>query len=296
MLVLSSCGIVPQFTKNQLSRFDMIKTQCFIALLLILSTQSVYSQSSRTLTFQPLYANPFEPRVGTMYQASDNRLRLDIGASIDIMDVYSSEKTTITNGTEFITLTRLRSEGSLKFPVETIDYLFGINFSGVTKYDGYYDSWRARVSHISAHLADGLAINDSAQLHPKPFVYSREFVDIVYSRNWQMVKLYAGCNFIFSNKKLAKDVSLVIPTIGAEYTIPLCPESTGSNLLLGYDVKLQSVNSEYVPTHSLQGGITFPMKGKYELSLYTNYYNGYSIHGLFYDTTDKYWGFGFQVR
>ncbi|MBX7154514.1 MAG: DUF1207 domain-containing protein [Candidatus Kapaibacterium sp.] len=268
----------------------------FIAIVVSWLPHVVQAQNTSHLNFTPLYANPFEPRIGTMYQESDNRLRLDIGASVDLMDVYKSENTLITNGTDFITLTRLRSEGKLKFPVETVDYLFGINFCGTTKYSGYIDSWRVRIAHISAHLADGLAINDSAQLHPKPFVYSREFVDAVYSRNWEQLRLYAGCNFIFSNKKLAKDLSLVIPTLGAEYTYQLCPEGNGASITAAYDVKLESVGGVSGLVHAIQAGVNFPMKGKYELCMYTNYYNGYSIHGLFYDTTDKYWGFGFCVR
>jgi hypothetical protein len=274
-----------------------IKQLTFIIVVIVLCIPPYsYAQAPSHLNFTPLYANPFEPRIGTMYQASDNRLRLDIGASVDLMDVYTSDNTVITNGSDFFTLTRLRSEGKLKFPVENVDYWFGINFCGVTTHSGFTDSWRVRIAHISAHLADGLAINDSAQLHPKPFVYSREFVDAVYSREWTALRLYAGCNFIFSNKKLAKDVSLLIPTVGAEYTYQLCPDGTGASITAGYDLKLQSVGGTFVFAHALQGGLNFPMKGKHELIVYTNYYNGYSIHGLFYDATDKYWGFGFCVR
>nr|HPI19931.1 hypothetical protein [Candidatus Kapabacteria bacterium] len=42
--------------------------------------------SQESLLFKPLTANVFEPRIGSFYQFSDEKLRLDIGTSIDLFD------------------------------------------------------------------------------------------------------------------------------------------------------------------------------------------------------------------
>ncbi|HYF01921.1 MAG TPA: hypothetical protein VEC36_00985, partial [Patescibacteria group bacterium] len=143
------------------------------------------------LSFTPLIANPLEGRVGAMYQFADNKLRLDIGNSID---VYKLPNRDVAFGVDFYTFTRLRSEGNFKFPVETSDYYFGVNFSSSSLRDSkkYYDeesdrtyevgfkpSLRLRLAHISSHLVDGLA-DTSGKLEKKPFVYSREFADLVF--------------------------------------------------------------------------------------------------------------------
>jgi len=72
-----------------------------------------------------LYANPFEARIQLIGQLAPKTLRLDIGAA----PVLFRFDSTYTVSTEFFTLTRLRSEGNLKFPVETADYWFGFTGS-----------------------------------------------------------------------------------------------------------------------------------------------------------------------
>ena len=86
----------------------------------------------------------------------NKKLRLDISTSRDIVKWYDDDET-ISIGADLFTFTRLRSTDNFKFPVETIDYLFGFNA-------GYKKQLRMkigitvlgfRLSHISAHLVDG---------------------------------------------------------------------------------------------------------------------------------------------
>ena len=56
----------------------------------------------------------------------NNKLRLDISTSRDIVKWYDDDET-ISIGADLFTFTRLRSTDNFKFPVETIDYLFGLN-------------------------------------------------------------------------------------------------------------------------------------------------------------------------
>ncbi len=89
----------------------------FISVILCVHIVNVCAQDS----FYPHYiANPLEARIGSFYQPNADRLRLDIGQTIDLnqFEIRSGWKAGI--GADAFILTRLRSEGNFKFPVETI--------------------------------------------------------------------------------------------------------------------------------------------------------------------------------
>lgn len=332
-----------QFVIQSMTCTSIGRYLCVLVLGGFYLTAITYGQSQDSrLLFRPLIANPFEPRIGTMYQASDNSLRLDIGNSFDLISLYTTKgiltkvienantdvsnqtkssildvdntinevlhKSTFTAkfGSDFFTYTRLRSEGNLKFPVETIDYLFGVNGSMLWHRPHTSDSWqrdigvRVRISHISAHLADGLA-NQQGLLSPTPFVYSREFVDAIGSieltemdgfKRLQSVRLYGGGTFIFSNKRLTEDVNLILPQAGAEYRRLV---TSWADVFGAYDVRLSGVGGATSAIHTAQVGVIFPQSNGYELMISGYWYSGLSLHGLFYNTRDSYLGFGFQI-
>ena len=107
------------------------------------------------LNIQPFTANILEPKAGFLFSMDNNKLRLDISTSRDIIKWYDDDET-ISIGADLFTFTRLRSTDNFKFPVETIDYLFGLN-AGYKKQAEENREYgiRFRLSHISAHLVDG---------------------------------------------------------------------------------------------------------------------------------------------
>ena len=78
------------------------------------------------LNIQPFTANILEPKAGFLFSMDNNKLRLDISTSRDIVKWFDDGET-ISIGADLFTFTRLRSTDNFKFPVETIDYLFGLN-------------------------------------------------------------------------------------------------------------------------------------------------------------------------
>lgn len=243
------------------------------------------------LFFKPLTANPLEARVGTMYQFGDNKLRLDIGNSIDLQTIQLSDSLPLSLGADFFTLTRLRSEGKLKFPVETADFYFGIN--GAIKRsigDNIEGSARLRLAHISSHLIDGYT-TDGVFIREKPFVYSREFAEgIVAAEFSRSFRLYGGLTFLWATQP--RSANRFIPEIGFDGSHKL---SKSLSFNFGYDFKFLGVNDVYKGVHAAQAGIfleTSDNKG-YLVTLYG--YRGRSVHGMFFDREDKYLGVGFQV-
>jgi len=86
------------------------------------------------LNIQPYTANFLEPKLGFLFQLNRNELRLDIGNSLDILHVYNSN-TTLSLGADLFTYTMLRGEKDFHFPVDAVDYLFGLNFGYRLKLD-----------------------------------------------------------------------------------------------------------------------------------------------------------------
>lgn len=260
----------------------------FLVVLFFLPTFSI--RLFAATLFPSLIGNPLEARIGALYAPSTDKMRLDIGASYDLFEISTNQEHQINFGTDFMTYTRLRSEGKLKFPVETSDYFFGVNFSGEIRIaEDNLLSYRVRVAHISSHLVDGYTDPDYIFLQ-KPFIYSREFVDLVLAMNIDDFRVYAGLNSIFSSQP--RDISHFIPQAGVEYKKTI-EESLG--FAAAYDIKLIGTNSILRATNAAQVGVNYQLANKAGIFIGLYYYSGASLHGMFFDKTDNYLGLGFQV-
>ena len=258
----------------------------FLSLFFLL----VYSTYSfETLIFKPLTANHLESRVGAFYQPNNEHLRLDIGHSLDLMEVMDNENCELRVGGDFFILSRLRSEGRFKFPVETSDFFFGLNLSG-NVFNDY--SFRMRIAHISSHLVDGYTINND--FIQEPFVYSREFVDLIVAYNTKYIRPYIGGTAIFST--IPKNVGRFVPQFGFDFKYPLL--SNYLDLIGGYDFKLLKTNKEidFIGSNSAQVGLMYNLSEYTGLSFNFYHYSGNSIHGMFYNTKERYMGYGIQFN
>ena len=266
--------------------------RCLCALIsFVVLTPTTHAYSLGDQYFKPLTANPLEARVGTMYQFEDNTLRLDIGNSIDLQTLNLSDSLTLSLGTDFFTLTRLRSEGKLKFPVETADFYFGIN-GAVKSHCTPTTEWsvRLRIAHISSHLVDGYA-SDSVFVRQKPFVYSREFAEVIGALEFsKQLRIYTGLTYLWATQP--RRANRFIPQLGFDGSYPL---SKSLSFEFGYDFKLIGVDDAYLGTHAAQAGLFLETSNKKGYLLTFFAYRGRSVHGMFYDQNDAYSGIGFQV-
>jgi hypothetical protein len=260
----------------------------FIAFLLFASFDLFAFEN---LLFSPLNANHLEAHISTFYQPQNDKLRLDIGHTLDLMNVYSDNNSNIRIGGDFFILSRLRSVGKMKFPVETADYYFGLNSSGVFHIAENNFSYRLRIAHISSHLIDGYTIDN--EFIQEPFVYSREFVDLILAFDSKYyVRPYLGGTIIFST--IPKDVNLFVPQIGFDFNYPI---HNKFSILGGYDFKLVgNNNSASIGNNSAQAGILYKLSNTTGLSFNFYHQSGYSIHGMFYNQKENYWGYGIQFN
>ncbi|MDE3057316.1 MAG: DUF1207 domain-containing protein [Bacteroidota bacterium] len=250
---------------------------------------------SSGLLFKPLVANTFEPRVGFFSEVNDNLFRLDIGNSIDLLHYrFSSERADMALGMDFFTYTQLRGERHFHFPVNTVDYFFGINVSGEKELSCGMVSARFRISHISAHFVDGHYDGTLASWRDRryPIVYSREFLDPVISFEPKAVpsRVYAGATYLFHVDPAW--LPKLSGYAGAEFYVP-------SHLSLTPYIAYQATFMKIYTTavrHNVQAGIKIgEFKGR-SLDIFLSYFSGYSIHGEYFDVQEKYTALGFLIN
>jgi hypothetical protein len=239
------------------------------------------------LVFRPLFANPFEARMGVMSQTAPQKLRLDIGNSTDLLQLMYRDWL-FTFGGDFYTYSRLRAEPNFKFPVETADYLFGINLTAQTQLsEASTLSSRLRISHISSHLVDGIADFRST------FVYSREFIDWVWAYQYKPFRVYGGATIIFN--MIPKVFGTFVPQAGFDIADnSLLDEHI--TLKAGYDFRLTTINDIATGINTAQVGVKFGNKHGKGVTLSTFWYEGKSMHGMFYNERDSYFGMGMIVE
>ncbi len=244
------------------------------------------------LTVQPFTANILEPKVGFLFHLSENELRLDIGNSIDILRIKKGDEW-FSFGADLFTYTLLRSEENFRFPVDAVDYLFGFNFTYKKFFEKKEYGFRARLSHISAHLVDGRYDwqKNGWRDGLNPRVYSREFFELMSFYKSGGLRIYCGFAYLFNVKPVS--IKKDNYQIGFDYFLPNFIY-TNFSPFIGYDLKLIHLD-KYTANHSLSAGIKFGKPEAKGLSVYLNFYSGKSIHGEYFDLNKEYTAVGINM-
>ncbi|MFC2119715.1 DUF1207 domain-containing protein [Bacteroidota bacterium] len=268
-----------------------------IALILVFSL-NLYSQRTKEwfpaeFNIQPFTSNLLEPRNEFMFALGEDWLRLDIGTSRDILQLKSGEET-ISLGADLFTFTRLRSNDNFKFPVETIDFFFGIN-AGYNKNDGDREyGFRIRFSHLSAHLVDGrYDVHSDKWVNGRdPFTFSKEFIELFPYYRISGFRIYLGLTYIFHI--IPEIINKGIYQVGFDYYI--LPFSNGSiTPFVAYDFKLNAINNTYFGNNIAKLGVKFGSPLSRGFSILISYVSGKSIHGELFDLTENYFNIGFNL-
>lgn len=230
---------------------------------------------------QPI-ANPFEGRIQVFASPDAKAMRFDIGASPALVSADS----TLRIRADFFTLSKMRSESAMKFPVETIDYWFGLSWAWAPP--ELPTTFRLRLAHVSAHIVDGMR-------WPLPTetmvpIYSREFAELLTAIRYRDVRLYGGLTYVWSSHH--PEFTPWIPQVGVEYTREITEQL---RLSAAYDGKLVGYRSVALPQHCLQVGVVYRHRTSVEGGLILYRYDGRSIHGMLASTQDHYWAIGVRL-
>ena len=265
----------------------------FILLLKLNSTaQTITEWFPADLNIQPFTAHFLEPKMGFQYLFDVDKVRIDIGTSRDII-YWNSENNYFSIGADFFTYTRTRSEANFKFPVETVDYLFGVNGGYKNRSENSEWGTRLRFSHISAHLVDGYYNAESGSWlnGREPFVYSKEFFELIAYYKIYGLRAYGGINY--NIHIIPDEIKKGIFQAGFDYY----SESLRTSLFipfLAYDFKLSGIQ-EYSGNNILSAGLKFGEPTSRGFSILVSYFSGKSVHGEFYDLNENYLTVGINL-
>ena len=282
----------------------MQKRYVTLIMLLILAvcTPKAFAAPTLRTMFSPLLADPLEPRIAIMPRLDDDFLQLDIGTSADLLQ---SKDGRFAFGIDFATYSLLGTEDNFKFPVDTIDYLFGVSFTWKKPLDKdklpFDDFWaRLRISHISAHFEDGHYdedagewINEEDSPFGIPFTYSREFINLVLALSSEDYRVYLGYQYLFHT--IPDNISRHSFQAGAELSTP-------GNTYLAADFKLLpewnrglDKTDGFHGTWNLQAGWRLTVLGLENVRIAYNYYNGLSRHGMYFYDDESFSSLGLIV-
>lgn len=245
------------------------------------------------LNIAPFTANFLEPKAGFEFFFAKEELRLNIGTTTDFYKI-TDENNCLSFGADFFTYSLLRSEREFHFPVDAIDYLFGVNLGYKQKFYNNECGVRFRLSHISAHFVDGHFdhASDNWRNGRSPQVYSREFVELFPFIKFNSSRIYAGFTYIFNVTPnfLGKEIY----QFGFEHYLTNFFNGT-INPFAAYDFKLSKIY-KFAGSNSFVAGVKF---GKYDskgISIRFSYFSGKSMHGEYYDINENYSTLGFNLE
>ncbi|MDX2129276.1 MAG: DUF1207 domain-containing protein [Chloroherpetonaceae bacterium] len=263
--------------------------------------------------FRPLLADNKEPRIGVTNYLEGNQLLLDIGATTDLVEyetakIYEGDTllTTYAFGADFGTFSLLRKDPNFKFPVEAADYIFGFYLSFQRPLGDFfgeetYLSARLRVSHISAHLIDGSYDNTLGVWRngEPPFVFSREFINLVLGYGSDLFRFYLGYEFLIHT--IPNGFSAHSFQAGLEHLVPNLA-GTGVSPFVAVDFKLTPVwRREIQMTQGLAGTTSVMIGaktgdiGKRGIRLFYNYVGGNGWRGMYRTESVEYHSLGFII-
>ncbi len=268
----------------------------FILIILsFLCSSLTFSQNRLTwfpnnINVQPFTANFIEPRAGFAFEMGGKRIRLDISRSQDILHL-NNNNSTLSFGIDLFTFTRLRAESEFHFPVEAIDYLFGLNSGYKINDDNTEYGLRFRLSHISAHFVDGqydYKLNFWRNGRTAT-VYTREFFELFPYYRYDGLRVYAGLTYLFHRKPL--DIGKGIYQAGFDYYYI---KFDNIYPYVAYDFKLEKIN-KFSGSNILTAGIKFGDYKSRGISIAISYFSGKSVHGEYYDLNESYTTIGFNL-
>lgn len=221
-------------------------------------------------------------RFAVVYDRKPERIRLEAGYGAEVLRV---DKTTI--GGEILVWSGLKTLSNFRFPVETVDYFFGLySVSRLYNKEDVVLNLRMRVSHISSHIVDG---STDSIVGGSSSRFSREFISIeamLGDRHSASLIASAGLKYVFH--QVEKNEPVIQIPITIDYRI----------LRLGSNANLHSFFSTAagpsLPVYSAGVVLQKDTGGNSKLEIYGEYHSGHSRYGV--DGNSKQSGFEIGVR
>jgi hypothetical protein len=259
------------------------------------STEIKFSFSQMENIFTSPIASMTESRIGLIKDFRTSKIRMDIGASPDIIKIDLNNKIckTIALGADFHAFGLLFNESDkIILQVDAIDAFFGGHISLKNIFRDESISARIRIMHLSSHLVDGhydLSKNEWKE-GKNPIAFGREFLEFHTLFQFRKLSFYIGMNYIFrqrpdvltkANFEIAGDCQIY----------ELIPDLV--NIYFGYDFKLNGVQEKYCGNNNIEVGFRFGLRKG--IKIFYQFYSGNSYYGEYYNEKLHYSGIGFNI-
>jgi hypothetical protein len=284
----------------------------FLAVFLTFAVPSAFPQENTEsgvtflpggTIFAPLPANPEEVRIGVRREFGSMRMRLDIGAQLDLAgyEPASMPGVSFRVGAEFFVFALTTSYQGLHLQVDAVDGYFGghVVFRGEGEASTTF--LRLRILHLSSHFIDGhFRLETSTWIDnqlPRP--YSRDYAELMAAyepcgETWN-VMLYAG----FSQSWFCRPAAMLrfntfqgILARTSGWTGPVFGKPTSLYIA---DHFLLSGVGELSGTNVLEAGIKFGTWEADGVKLYVSHHSGTEVYHQYFDVKRSDWGFGFAL-
>ncbi|MEW6512294.1 MAG: DUF1207 domain-containing protein, partial [Bacteroidota bacterium] len=278
------------------TRLPILPLMRSAALLLLLShfANAALAQSDSTAVtffpdrsaFLPFIAHHEEPRMALQQELGSSRLRISIGAGMDVLQ-YTSGQDTMRWGAEMCAYALSSTIQGVLFKIAAADGLFGMH---VTYTNDSPWSARFRAVHLSAHLVDGSYDLGSKSWSGgrEPFNYTRNYGEVAVAYSWQGTslgaRLYTGISYaVWVRPKAIRPLSTLH---GVEIT-----SRSALSWYLAYNFSVLGIPA-ITGSNNVEAGVRFGQARGAGVRFSLNYYNGLEVFGALFDRRVTYAGAG----
>lgn len=252
------------------------------------------------LIIPPLTASHTEPRVGLRKEIGTSKMKVDIGASVEMLEYRPGADSTqrVRVGIDFFTYALSTSSEGLRLQIDAVDGFFGGHVTYVNDLDTHSRLFvRLRLLHLSAHFLDGHFSNSTQgwKDNRAPIPFTRDYGELLAGYEFGVDKMrfkpYAG----FSYATLIRPTDIgriefhggieVQAMAGSAFNNPL-------HLYVSQYFMLRSIN-KYIGTGNTEAGMKFGDWNSTGLKIYISYFNGLDPFSQYYDLRRENWGLGF---
>jgi hypothetical protein len=251
--------------------------------------------------FSPrLTASVEEPRTGITKTLGSSRLKLDIGAAYDLLELRlgGDSGEVIRAGTEFFTYALSNNAYGLRLQVDAADGYFGGHV--------LYTDWtgprvialRLRILHLSSHFLDGHLSAGGGHWRDdrEPIPYSRDCGEV--SALWRLmtgrghIQLYGG--MAYASLQRPETISRWSFLAGGEYVDSKLAGRVLGQVCHSYAAIHFSLVGipAWIGTTHVEAGVRFGAWDRAGMRIYLSYETGLEVFHQYYDVRDNTWGAG----
>jgi hypothetical protein len=264
--------------------------------------QTRFTFLPRALAVPPLTAHHQEPRVGLRKEIGSSKMKLDIGASVDLLEFRPSSDSLerFRLGVDFFTYALSTSADGLRLQIDAVDGFFGGHVAYVNDMSMEEQFIiRLRILHLSAHFLDG-HYNTTTRTwknNREPIPFTRDFGEVLAIYKADVAEFDYQIHGGFSYATLLRPVEIGRTEFLAGFelhSLSLFDSVFDKpfNIYAAYHLTLREIGS-FIGSNTVDVGVKFGEWNSTGMKIYLSYFNGLDFFSQYYNERRKHWALGF---